>query len=408
MLKQGCIFLFSSPKESRQTVSYSALVLDAAQRSALAVTRSLGRAGLSVTTTDAVAQSLAGCSRHSAHYLQSPSPEQEPQVFLRWLADLLEECHFDLVLPVTEITSQLILMHRDRLPNLTLPFADYDTVMALADKGRLMALAQQLDIPYPQTRWCASARDLKWGAIEYPAVIKPCQSKIYLGDRWLATRVRVVHTEAELKRELAVSAYLQDHPFMLQAFIPGRGAGVFCLYNRGEPAAFFAHRRLREKPPEGGVSVLSESAPVDPQMQDYAQRLLAEVSWHGAAMVEFRVSPEGKPYLMEVNTRFWGSLQLAIDAGVDFPYLLWQVHQGQSPGQVDHYRLGQRLRWLLGDLDGLYLYLKGRYTLGQKTRRLLQFFTPRLHHCRHEINRWGDLGPARYELKLYLKQLMGQ
>ena len=28
------------------------------------------------------------------------------------------------------------------------------------------------------------------------------------------------------------------------------------------------------------------------------------------------------PYLMEVNGRFWGSLQLAIDAGVDFPALL--------------------------------------------------------------------------------------
>ena len=29
----------------------------------------------------------------------------------------------------------------------------------------------------------------------------------------------------------------------------------------------------------------------------------------------------GTPLLMEVNGRFWGSLQLAIDAGVDFPYL---------------------------------------------------------------------------------------
>lgn len=397
-----------TPKESNQTVTYSALVLDAAQRSALAVTRSLGRAGLSVTTTDAGGQSLAGASRYSTRYLQSPSAEHEPQAFIEWLSDVLEERHYDLVLPVTEVTSQLILMHRDQLPNLPLPFADYDTVMALADKGQLMTLAQELDIPHPATRWYASAQALDREAIDYPAVIKPCLSKVYVGDRWLATRVRVVHTPAELERELAVSAYLQDYPFMLQEFIPGRGAGVFCLYDRGRPAAFFAHRRLREKPPEGGVSVLSESAPVDPEMQACARRLLDAVKWHGVAMVEFRISPEGKPYLMEVNTRFWGSLQLAIDAGVDFPHLLWQIHQGQSPTKVDDYRLGQRLRWLLGDVDSLYLYLRGRYTLGQKARRLIQFLTPRLRHCRHEINRWSDLGPAWYELKLYLKQLAGR
>ncbi|MCK7577967.1 MAG: ATP-grasp domain-containing protein [Chromatiales bacterium] len=53
-----------------------------------------------------------------------------------------------------------------------------------------------------------------------------------------------------------------------------------------------------------------------------AKKLLDAVSWHGVAMVEFRVTLEGKPYLMEINTRFWGSLQLAIDAGVDFPYWL--------------------------------------------------------------------------------------
>lgn len=389
-------------------MTYSALVMDAAQRSALAVTRSLGRAGLDVTTTDAGRQSLAGCSRYSTDYRQSPSPEHEPQAFLRWLADLLKERHFDLVLPVTEITSQLILMHRNQLPNLPLPFADYDTVMSLADKGQLMTLAQELNIPHPSTRWYASAQTLDKNAIDYPAVIKPCLSKLYVGDRWLATRVRVVSSREELERELDVSGYLHDYPFMVQEFIAGRGAGVFCLYDRGEAVAFFAHRRLREKPPEGGVSVLSASAPVDPEMQACARRLLDGVKWHGVAMVEFRISPEGKPYLMEVNTRFWGSLQLSIDAGVDFPYLLWLIHHGQPAVKVAPYRIGQRLRWMLGDVDGLYLYLKGRYTLRQKVRRLLEFLTPRVRHCRHEVNRWGDLGPAWYELKLYLKQVMGR
>src|SRR5690625_7009034 len=109
---------------------------------------------------------------------------------------------------------------------------------------------------------------------------------------------------------------------MLQEFIPGKGAGVFCLYDRGQPVAFFAHRRLREKPPEGGVSVLSESAEVDPVMHEYAVKLLDTVQWHGAAMVEFRISHEGVPYVMDGNRRFWDSHQIALTSVVVYTNLL--------------------------------------------------------------------------------------
>ena len=46
-----------------------------------------------------------------------------------------------------------------------------------------------------------------------------------------------------------------------------------------------------------------------------AERLLKSVNWSGVAMVEFKVDEAtGRPYLMEINGRFWGPLQLAIDA----------------------------------------------------------------------------------------------
>jgi predicted ATP-grasp superfamily ATP-dependent carboligase len=402
---------------------FHVLVLDAKQRSALAVTRSLGRLpDVRVTTADAASEALAGCSRFSSHYICSPSAEHEPSAYIQWLAAHLASQHYDLVLPVTEITSQLLLMNHQHFDHLPLPFADYATVMQLADKGELVKLAQQSGIPCPKSRWFASAAELDVAAERnFPIVIKPCLSKIYVDNTWVATRVCVIFSQAELLQELHASAYLQSTPFMLQEFIPGHGAGVFCLYDRGEPLAFFAHERLREKPPEGGVSVLCESRAVDPVMSGYASKLLGAVKWHGVAMVEFRVSPSGEAYLMEVNTRFWGSLQLSIDSGVDFPRLLWQAELartgrgatvaaqvGRADGENKEYRVGQRLRWLLGDFDSLYLYIKGGYSPKQKLRRVLAFFTPRWRHCRHEVNRWGDLGPARHELVLYIKQLLGR
>ncbi len=214
----------------------------------------------------------------------------------------------------------------------------------------------------------------------------------------------VAQDAAALTRELALRPYLAEHPFMVQEFIPGSGAGVFALYNRGQPVAFFAHKRLREKPPEGGISVLSESAAVTPTLERYARTLLDAVNWHGVAMVEFRETPGGDFYLMEVNTRFWGSLQLAIDAGVDFPALLLRASQGEALPPQAPYKIGQKLRWLLGDLDSLYIYLKRPYTFGAKLRRVIEFLSPSFSAQRYEINRWGDLAPAWRELYQYFKQ----
>lgn len=390
-------------------MSFSVLVLDANQRSALAVTRSLGRmAEYRITTADATPMALAGCSRFSSNYLQSPSSETEPEKYLAWVSQLQLEHAFDLVIPVTEITSQLLLMNKSRLNTLKLPFAAYETVMQLADKGNLVESALRLGVPCPQSQRFACAGDLNLDNVKFPVVLKPCLSKIFTHDKWIATTVRVLHSKDDLVKTLARDSYLTNSAFMLQEFIPGHGAGVFCLYHHGEPLAFFAHERLREKPPQGGVSVLSQSVAVDPQLKDYATRLLNGVQWHGVAMIEFRINPEGKAYLMEVNTRFWGSLQLAIDSGVDFPALLVEAERTQLATAVSSYITGQKLRWLLGDLDSLYIYLKSAASFSQKLLRVFGFLKPHLFKCRHEINRLNDLAPAKYELTLYIKQLLGR
>lgn len=385
----------------------SVLVLDANQRSALAVTRSLGESGqFLITTADATAEALAGASRHSQAYLQHPDPGHQPRDFIAWLKDLTIRQHFDLVMPTTEVTSQLLLACKNELPSIELPFAPYETVMALSDKISLVELAKSLNIPVPDSRIFKNAAELDGVSISYPCVLKPALSRIFTGDDWIHTVVKIIHDEPGLQQALESSPYLKTTPFMLQSFIPGHGGGIFCLYNNGQPLQFFAHERLREKPPEGGVSVLSRSVPVDEELKASAQKLLGAVNWHGVAMVEFRITPEGKAYLMEVNTRFWGSLQLAVDSGVNFPLMLAKAQLGYPVASTDDYRLNQRLRWLLGDVDSLYLYLKGRQPLMKKFMRLVSFCSVRLRHQRHEVNRLHDLVPAWLEFKQYLKALI--
>ena len=115
--------------------------------------------------------------------------------------------------------------------------------------------------------------------------------------------------------------------------------------------AAFVHKRLREYPVTGGASTLRESVRHD-TLRDMGEALLKALNWFGVAMVEFKIDPrDGTPRLMEINPRFWGSLALAIEAGVNFPYLLLKMARGEKFKPVERYETGKKCRWLLpGDL----------------------------------------------------------
>ncbi len=386
------------------------LILDAGQRSALAVTRSLGKHNIPICTAEDTPASLAGASKYSQQHFTYPSPGKNPDQFIEYLSELVRQQQIEILLPMTELTTMLLLQHADAFPDTKIPFSGLDVVDSLADKCLLMKAAETMGIPIPRTWYVDDPKDLPCdlAQLPYPIVLKPGKSWLFYNGQWSRAAVLFAKDAAEAKHLIDSYWAFQTHPFMLQECVEGYGAGVFAIYDQGKPLAFFAHQRLREKPPSGGVSVLSESKEVEAEPEKHTQTLLNNVNWHGVAMVEFKIAPDGTPYLMEINTRFWGSLQLAIDSGVDFPHLLYQVTCGEKPEAINSYRTGLRLRWLLGDLDNLYLTLKDKQTgFTAKLKAVAGFFTPSLKPTRHEVNRFDDLNPFWFELKQYLRDITG-
>jgi hypothetical protein len=110
---------------------------------------------------------------------------------------------------------------------------------------------------------------------------------------------------------------------------------------------------------------------------------------------------------MEINGRFWGSLQLAVDAGVDFPHLLFRLSQGEDVPPQTEYRVGVRNRWLLGDLQSLAVALgkPDGAALKPKLRMCSEFFP--LWECngRFEDLRLDDLRPFLFELRVLLSKI---
>ena len=383
------------------------LITDGDTRQALAATRSLGSKGHEVVVLADRSRSLGGASRYCKSAESGPAAIDDSDGFVTSVATLARQWQVDLLLPMTEISTLLLTRHRDRLPpHCRLPFPDHESVRRASNKAEVLVLAQQLGVPVPEsvTLGCREDLDDLAGSLRYPRVVKPARSRVLTASGWLSNSVCYAYDEPGL-RQLLSELPPESYPVLLQERIVGAGVGVFMLCDHGRSVAYFAHRRLREKPPSGGVSVLCESAPADPVAVGHASRLLESLEWHGPAMVEFKSdSRDGSLRLMEINGRFWGSLQLAIDAGVDFPSLVADMAEGRTPAEPPAYRTGVRCRWLAGDLDSLLLVLlkrRGRANIPPghpgRLRTLRSFLQFRDQQQRLEIERRDDLGPARLE-----------
>ena len=160
------------------------------------------------------------------------------------------------------------------------------------------------------------------------------------------------------RREDLIPFYQKVHgryPFpLIQEWVPDGGGtfGFSALFDEASNVkAAFVHKKLRMYPVQGGPSTLREGVE-HPQVMELGLSLLKSLNWTGVGMVEFKVDPrDGIPKLMEVNPRFWGSLELAIVSGVDFPYLILKMARGENFEPILHYPVGRRCRWLLfGDI----------------------------------------------------------
>jgi predicted ATP-grasp superfamily ATP-dependent carboligase len=386
----------------------SAVVLDGNQRSALSTVRSLGRNGVHVIVAESRPGPLAAASRFCKGTLTYPDPAHFPGDFTAWLEELGDRFPDSVLLPMTDLTVPLVLQAAPRLTRLRTALPTLEAYETVSDKYRLFLLAREAGVQVPQTAIVsrASRDELKSHAFSYPVVVKPRRSAMRLGSGTTTKRtVRYARDAAELDKIVTQMLVDDSDELLLQEFIAGEGAGVFGLYQHGEPLFFFAHRRIREKPPSGGVSVLCESVPLPEQGLLNARKILDPLQWHGVAMVEFKIDAAGRPWLIEINARFWGSLQLAVDSGADFPWLLYQVARNGGVAVPKAYAIGNRLRWWLGDLDNLYARLKDRSwtpTLWHKLGALAEFLPPWQPRTRYEFLRWSDPAPSFAALRQYL------
>src|SRR5688572_3938931 len=142
-----------------------------------------------------------------------------------------------------------------------MPTADYKVFESISDKYGLTRQAMALGIPVPETIFVPDGKisDVLDQIVSFPVVVKPGCSLVKHKDGWQKTSVRYANNSDDLIDLYRRYQYLQ-RPSLIQRRVVGQGQGLFVLMKEGVSLGMFAHRRLREKPPSGGVSVLRESS----------------------------------------------------------------------------------------------------------------------------------------------------
>lgn len=327
------------------------LVLDGMWNKSLAAVRSFGKKGFYVTAGERTRLATAIFSKYCSRRWVYSSPVISPVNFLNDLEAELKVGKYDVIFPM-EFSTQVLLTevaNRQMVEKYTrLPFVDADLAKKGNDKAFIMQYARERGIDVPTTYMVNDIEQLAVIAKEtaYPVLIKPRNSS---GSRGI---VYVKEKEELLTLYLKVH---KEYPFpIIQEYIPEGGDvyGVGLLFNfQSEIRASFVYKRLRSHPVSGGPSTLRESVKRE-DIREIAWSFMKSLQWTGIAHMEFKIDPrDGKPKLLEVNPRFWGSLQLAVESGIDFPFLLFRLAMEGDIEPVMDYNAGVRCRWLIpGDL----------------------------------------------------------
>jgi predicted ATP-grasp superfamily ATP-dependent carboligase len=259
----------------------------------------------------------------------------------------LESAECDVILPLCDYTTIALSKYQERLrAHVNFAVPPYEALLAGHNKLRVQRLASGLGIATPATYWPRSREEVREVAdeVRYPCVVKPRKGAGGIG-------VRYAHSAEELMGMCVNGRGGKDvvHDFrrpMVQEYIPGAVHDVCVLFNRGRCVAALTQKRVKMYPISGGRGAVNETTD-EPELRETAIRLLESLVWHGPAMVEFKVdSRDGTAKLLEINSRFWGTLDLAIQAGVDFPSLTCKLALEGDVEPVFDYQVGMKYRWL--------------------------------------------------------------
>lgn len=149
-------------------------------------------------------------------------------------------------------------------------------------------------------------RALRSAKLRWPVVVKPVSEGSTIG-------VTIVKKPAQWDQALAL-AHQYDRDAMVEAYIPGHEVTVSLLGRHNElpvalpaveivaPNGFYDFSAKYEKGKTRYLCPAPLSSSITKQIRELALQTFDVLGCAGAARVDFRITPRGRPYVLEINT----------------------------------------------------------------------------------------------------------
>jgi predicted ATP-grasp superfamily ATP-dependent carboligase/CelD/BcsL family acetyltransferase involved in cellulose biosynthesis len=335
----------------------------------LTLTRSLGRHGISVWCVfdDNRLPSFSRYCRRELHW-----PGNDPEVRRDFLLELGSRGDLDgwVLYPTSDESAKALSQQYERLSErFRLAVAPWETFRVAYDKRATYEFVQKCEIPTPRLYHVSDVADLANVDCEFPVVLKPAVKEIV--NEFTNGRAWLLRTRKELERAYErAAAMVPTDIILVQEHVPSGPENQFsfaALCQNGAVHAFVAAQRVHLHPDEFGVA--SYVRTIDsPELVRSGRDVVRALGLSGLVEMDFvRDTRNGVFNLLDVNPRPWGWHGLGRRAGVDFPYLYWELLNGR-PGCERRGRAGATWRHLIPDLQRAFADIRDLDALAKYAR----------------------------------------
>lgn len=359
---------------------------------ALSFARSLGRRGIPVLILDSDRQ-LAVHSRY-ARAVRLPPAGQEPQAWIDTMLDVGKNlaCPAALI-PTADPHAVLIAENSEILrPYFNFLVPERQKAQNFVSKQFQVQHAREMGVPVPQTHFPGSMDAIQHlaGEMQYPCILKPDNS--HTGARVLTGRKLLIIDSAKRLVDSYASLAESDVSCLVQEIIPGSDRELVSYLGfwntEGAETAFITKRKLRQFPALYGNGSIQVTEKL-PEVAELSRRLLKGLGHRGFAGVEFKFDRRDGSYrFVEINPRSSAMNELAVAAGVDFPWIAYRTLNGGEVEQHGDWAFKTGVRCVNEEWD-----VQAYWELRRKGELSFRQWRESLHGAHRIIAAWDDPKP---------------
>lgn len=269
-------------------------------------------------------------SKYTAYYQYYNQASDE-----EWLDIITEEVqtnNISVIIPIAESEIRFLIKHQKYLPKSVkaIPLPEISSFETAINKLKLSKFLESRNLPHPKFKSNSNSEaisdyDLNF---DFPVLIKPLHDKG--GDG-----IQKINSKKELDQFFDTNS--NENDVLIQEYISGYDIDCSVICSNGNILAHTIQKgNLKGHnafAPQLGFDFLNNDG-----IYNVVSQLMKSLNWSGVAHVDLRYDELEKDYkIIEINARFWGSVEGSKFAGVNFPDLAIQL---AANGQIEkhHYK----------------------------------------------------------------------